>query len=109
MLYKNSIEGQKLLIAINDCNKCIEMKKKFCKYFDQLDKYKNGEKNELKIQEIDLIEQKGFESYCKMMINKFCKFSEKFDIVSSYIIHDLKIEISTEELKNGINIDNYLK
>lgn len=109
MLCKNTPEGQKLLIAINDCNKCIDIKNKFCKYFDQLDLYKNGKQHELKLQEIDLIEQKGFKNYCEMMIDKFCKFSEKFDIASSYIIHDLKIEISIEELKNGIVIDNYLK
>lgn len=103
----DKVLNKKIEIAIIDCNKVIEKKNKFIEYFKELDLYKEGKKNKLTSIEIEKIEKIGFTNYCNDLIDKFCKFSGKFDIVVSYLINDLNINIPDYELLNGIPIEKY--
>lgn len=96
-------------VAALDFNKNLEMINKFIKYFDELDNYKYGLDHNLKEQEIEKIEEIGFNKYCEILINKMTQYENNFNTISFYIEYDLGIKISDQQIKKGIDLKGYVK
>ena len=97
---------KKFNLAVEDFNKLINIKLKFYDYFDELDKYKKSEENNLKEVEIKKIKEMGFDEYCIDIVNKYQKYSDKLDVVCYYLKKEHNFIFEDEMFEKGILIKN---
>lgn len=84
--------------AKKDYNNIISTIYKYMEYFEQIEMYSNGEYDcKLSEKEKAEIDKIGFEKFSNKIWEQFDRVEMNYNIVSFYLINDLKIDIN----KNG--------